>query len=212
MNREPLILVGGGGHCKSCIDVIEAEGRYSIAGIVDVREKLHRKLLGYEVIGHDNDLPALVADYGNFLITLGHLRSPAARIRLFVALKELGARLPIVISPLARVARTATLGEGSIVMHGTVVNADAKIGKNCIINTGAIVEHDAIVGDHTHISTGCTVNGECRVGTGCFVGSRSVLVQTVSVPDETMVGAGAVVTRSIADPGIYAGIPAKRIR
>ena len=57
--KEKIILIGGGGHCKSCIDVIVQEGKYRIAGIVDLPEKLHQKILGYEIISTDDDMPRL---------------------------------------------------------------------------------------------------------------------------------------------------------
>ena len=61
--NSTLILIGGGGHCKSCIDVIEMEGKYHIAGIVDVSKKLQKRILGYTIMGTDQDLPKLVEDF-----------------------------------------------------------------------------------------------------------------------------------------------------
>jgi hypothetical protein len=57
MNK--ILLIGGDGHCKSCIDVIEQEGRWKIGGIIDVKDKVGTKDCGYEIIGTDDDLPAL---------------------------------------------------------------------------------------------------------------------------------------------------------
>ena len=71
--REKIILIGGGGHCKSFIDVIEQEGKYQIAGIVDVREKIHQKILGYEIVGTDKDLPLMAKQYSSFLITIADI-------------------------------------------------------------------------------------------------------------------------------------------
>ena len=81
--KEKIILIGGGGHCKFCIDVIEQSGICKIAGIVDLPEKLHQKILGYEIIATDDDLPRLINEYKNFLITLGQIKSPEKRIRIF---------------------------------------------------------------------------------------------------------------------------------
>jgi FlaA1/EpsC-like NDP-sugar epimerase len=55
--KQKIILIGGGGHCKSCIDVIEQEGKYTIAGVVDVKEKAGQTIMGYPFIGTDDDLP-----------------------------------------------------------------------------------------------------------------------------------------------------------
>ncbi|MCK4829405.1 acetyltransferase, partial [bacterium] len=173
MNPD-IILVGGGGHCKSCIDVIEQAGTFQIAGIVDVPGKLRQKILGYEIIAIDDDLPQLVNEYENFLITIGQIKSPIKRISLFEKTKKLGGKFPVIISPLAYVSKHAKIEEGTIVMHHTLVNAGATIGKNCIINTRALIEHDACIGDHCHIATASVINGGAKIGQGTFFGSNAV--------------------------------------
>ena len=90
--KETNIPIGGDGHCKLYIDVIEQHGRFSIAGIVDILERLHEKVLGYEIIGTDGDLPLMSKQYSNFLITIGRIRSACKRIILFNRLLELGTR------------------------------------------------------------------------------------------------------------------------
>jgi len=195
--KEKIILIGGGGHCKSCIDVIEQQGEYQIAGIVDVSEKLHQKILGYEIIATDDDLTQLVNEYENFLITLGQIESPEIRIRIFKKLKELGAKLPLIISPLAYVSLHAQIDEGTIVMHQALVNAGVHIGKNCIINTKALVEHDAFIGDHCHIATSAVINGGVTVGSGTFFGSKSVSKEYVKIGTNVVVGCGEKITKNI---------------
>ena len=157
--KGKIILIGGGGHCKSCIDVIEQEGKYQIAGIVDLPEKLHEKILGYEIIATDEDLPLLAKQYSSFLLTIGQIRSADKRVLLFHRLRELGARFPVIFSPLSYVSKHASVAEGTIVMHHALVNSGAAIGKNCIINTKVLIEHNAGVEDHCHIATGAVING-----------------------------------------------------
>ena len=195
--KEKIILIGGGGHCKSCIDVIEQEGRFQIAGIVDVPEKLHQKILGYETIATDDDLPWLVNEYENFLITLGQIKSPEKRIRIFQTLKESEAKLPVIISPLAYISKHAKIEEGTIVMHYALVNAGAKIGKNCIINSRALIEHDAIIADHCHIATGAIINGGVKVGRGTFFGSNAVCKEYIEIGENTVIGCGAKIIKNI---------------
>ena len=192
-----LILIGGGGHCKSCIDVIEQEGNYRIAGIVDLPEKLHQKILGYEIIATDDDLPRLVNEYENFLITLGQIKSPEKRIRIFQTLKESGAKLPVIISPIAYVSKHAKIGAGTIIMHHALINAGAKIGSNCIINSKALIEHDATIGDHCHIATGAIINGGVKVGSGIFLGSNAVCKEYIEIGENAVIGCGAKITKNI---------------
>ena len=205
------MLVGAGGHCKSCIDVVERDGVWQVAGLVDRPARLHEKLLGYEVIATDDELQDLVARYDGFLVTVGHTRTAALRIKLYEQLKKFGALLPTIVSPLAHVSPHAHVGEGTVVMHFAAVSAAARVGTNCIINSMALVEHDAVVGNHTHVSTGARVNGECQLGAGVFVGSGAVLLQGVQVAAGTIIGAGAVVTDSISTKGTYVGCPARLV-
>lgn len=206
-----LILIGGGGHCRACIDVIEAEGKFKVAGIVDVKEKVGEKVFGYKIIGSDDDLKVLVKKYKYFLITIGQVKNFDKRLVVYTRLKKCGVNFPIIISSVARVSKYAQIGAGTIVMHQAVVNAGARLGENCIINTGAIVEHDAWIGDHSHISTGSVVNGCSKVGNKVFLGSKSVIRENLSIVDETIVGAGSVVIREITQKGTYVGQPAEKV-
>ena len=194
---QNLILIGGGGHCKSCIDVIEQEEKYRIAGIVDVPEKLHKKILGYEIIATDDDLLRLVKEYENFLITLGQIKSPEKRIRIFQTLKKSEVKLPVIISPLAYVSKHAEIGDGTIIMHHALINAGAKIGSNCIINTKALIEHDAFIADHCHIATGAVINGGVKLGSGTFFGSNAVCKEYIEIGENAVIGCGAKIIKNI---------------
>jgi len=195
--KEKIILIGGGGHCKSCIDVIELETKYTIAGIVDIKEKLHQSVLGYNIFATDNDLPDLVKKYQYFFITLGQIESPEKRIRIFQTLKESRAKLPVIISPLAYVSKHAEIGDGTIIMHNVLINAGAQIGSNCIINTKALIEHDAIIGDHCHIATGAIINGGVKVGRGTFFGSNAVCKEYIEIGENAVIGCGTKITKNI---------------
>ena len=206
MEQKNLILIGGGGHCKSVIEVAES-ANFTIIGILDRQDELGNTVLNYKVIGVDDDIQQYV-DKAEFIITVGFIKSPTLRIKLYNKVKEAGGKLATIIASTAHVSHYATLGEGTIVMHHAFVNAGAHIGNNVILNTFANIEHDAVVGNHCHISTGTIVNGDCKVGNNVFVGSQSVLANGISVCDNIIVGAGSVVRKSISEKGIYAGNPA----
>lgn len=206
MNQKNLILVGGGGHCKSVIDVAESAG-YNILGILDVHEEVGNSVLGYKVIGTDEEIPQY-AEKAEFIITVGFIKNPAIRIRIYKRIKEAGGKLATIIASTAHVSSYATLGEGTVVMHQAVVNAGVNIGDNCIINTFCNIEHDAMIGNQSHISTGAMVNGDCKVGKRVFIGSQSVLANGISVGEDIIVGAGSVVIKSITEKGVYTGNPA----
>jgi sugar O-acyltransferase (sialic acid O-acetyltransferase NeuD family) len=205
MSLPPLLLVGAGGHARACIDVIEAAEVFKIAGLVGKAEEIGAVHAGYPVIATDAELPKLVSSCHYALIVVGQLLSPDARIRLYRQLRMLGYELPSIISPLAYVSRHATLGPGTIVMHGSVVNAGATVGANCIVNTSAVIEHDVMVGDHCHISTGVILNGGVCVGKGSFVGSRCVVREGVVLGQRCVVGVGLSVRHNLSDRTRFTG-------
>lgn len=206
MMNKPLILIGGGGHCKSVIEAAESAG-YSILGVLDMPEDVGKDILSTKVIGTDDDIPQYV-DKAEFVITVGFIKNPAIRIKLYNRVKEAGGKLATIIASTAYVSKYATIGEGTVVMHHAFVNAGAKVGENVILNTFTNVEHDAVIGDQCHISTGTMINGDCKVGANCFIGSQSVLANGITIVDDIVVGAGSLVRKSISIKGIYSGNPA----
>lgn len=204
---KSLILIGGGGHCKSVIEVAESAG-YEIKGILDMPDEVGKEVLpGHKVIGTDDEIPQYV-EKCDFIITVGFIKNPTTRIKLYNKVKAAGGRLATIIASTAHVSKYAELGEGTVIMHQAFVNAGAKIGDNCIINTFVNIEHDAEVGNQCHISTGTMVNGECKIGENCFIGSQSVCANCIEIASDIIVGAGSVVRKSIRVKGIYAGNPA----
>ncbi|HUH18007.1 NeuD/PglB/VioB family sugar acetyltransferase [Albibacterium sp.] len=201
--KESIILIGGGGHCKSCIDVIEQEGKYRIAGIIDIKEKAGQTLLGYPFIGTDDDLPLLVGKYKNALITVGQIKSAVLRIKLYNYLKELNAFLPVILSPLAYLSKHALVEEGSIIMHHALINAEACIGANNIINSKVLIEHEAILGNHCHVSTSSKINGQVIIGDECFIGSGVTIANNIEIANKVIIPAGTTVFKSIKKSGIY---------
>lgn len=191
--NKNIVLVGGGGHCKSVMDVAESAG-YTILGVLDKPELVGTSVLDYKVIGTDDDMPQYV-DKAEFVITVGQIKSSALRRKLAQMVKAAGGKLATIIASDAYVSKYATIGEGTVVMHKAVVNAGAKIGTNCIINAMANIEHDVKVGDFCHVSTGVMANGEVKIGDDAFIGSGSVIHQCVTIEHNSVIPAGSVVKK-----------------
>lgn len=210
--KKPILLVGGGGHCISCIDVIEHSGEYEIIGILDLPEKVGSKVLNYPVIGTDDDIENFIEKCQDFLITVGQIKSSNVRQKLSAKVKTAGGRLPVIISPNAHVSKHAVVDEGTIIMHHVLVNAGAKVGKGCIVNSKALIEHEAVIGDFSHISTAACINGQVNIGSNSFIGSNTVVGNNLSIAENTLVAAGSQVLKNITAPGVYIGNPLRKIR
>lgn len=179
--KEKIVLLGGGGHCHSVIDVIEQENKYEIIGIIDKKELIGSDILGYKIIACDDDLKKIYKTCKNTIITVGQIESNTIRVKLFNKLKKIGFNLPVIISPLAYVSKHSSIDEGTIIMHHSLVNANAKIGKNCIVNTKALIEHDVVIEDNCHISTASVINGGVVVKANSFFGSNATSKQAIEI-------------------------------
>ena len=182
---ENILIIGSGGHATSCIDVIESENRFKIAGII-TNEKIHN-FNGYQILGMDSDLPDLRKKFNNVLIGIGQLKDPKKRKNIFNLLKKLDYNLPTIIAPTSYVSKRSVILEGTIIMHNAFVNSNVKIGNNCIINSHANIEHDVKIEDNCHISTGAMINGNCIIESGSFIGSNATLHQNINIKKNSII-------------------------
>ena len=205
MSKLKLLLIGAGGHARSCIDVIEQEGKFQISGLIGLDKEVGTFVNGYEVIGTDADLTKLANKISYSLITVGQIASPELRIKLHEKTIGLGFTAVKISSPTAYISPTAQIGIGTIIMHGAIVNSKVKIGNNCIINSRTLLEHDTQVSDNCHISTGAVLNGGVYVGEGCFIGSGSLVKECVSIGPHSVIGIGSVVRNNLENKSFVKG-------
>lgn len=206
--KDKVLIYGASGHGKVIIDIVEREGGYKIAGLLDDDLAIKgRDFCGYPVLGgldlrnkggyHDCKLILAIGDN-------------QARKKLWGKLKELGYELArAAIHPSAQIAEDVVLGAGTVIMANVAINSGARIGENAIVNTGATVDHDCVIGDFSHVSPGVHLAGNVEVGELAHIGIGASVVQGVRVGRNCVVGAGAAVTQDIPDNVTAVGVPAK---
>lgn len=206
MIKKKIVLIGSGGHARSCIQVIEELEEFSISGLIGLPNEVDSEQFGYKVIGSDSDLPAIRKSIEHAVITVGQILNPEIRLNLFEKVDAAGFVLPTIISKSAQISSHATIGKGCMIMNGVIINSGAQIGQNCIINTRALIEHDVVVGDHSHVSTGVIVNGDTRIGSKTFIGSGSIIRNGLVIGDNCLVGMGTVVVKNLKNNSRKIGI------
>ena len=186
---EKIILIGGGGHCKSVIDVIREEGKFEIAGILDSNIPIGSSLLDIKILGDDSLIKNLANEYNNFHITVGQLQTSNVRRKISNLLLENGAIIPNIISPYSHISSFSKLGIGITILHRVTIQAESEIGDFCILNDHALIEHDVKIGKYCHIATSATINGNVTIEDDVFIGSGAVVVQGSKIKSETFVKA-----------------------
>lgn len=211
-----IVLIGGGGHCKSILDTLNSSFDYEDIFISDPRLKLGTEINGAIVAGGDEVLPELLnqgVKYAFVTIgSVGNRESIELRRDLYCKAKALGYQIPNVIDRTAIVSESAKLSEGIFIGKRAVVNADVDLGTMAIINTGAIVEHECVVGGFSHISIGVVLAGGVNIGDNTFIGAGTTVIQDLYIGKNSVIGAGALVNKCVPDNCKAVGIPVRIIK
>lgn len=205
--RRKIVLIGGGGHCKSVLDTLTALGTYSEIFVTDKEAVTDLQFPGVKFAGSDDALPGLFRDgVREAFLSIGSITSSKIRQQARGRARDIGFDFPSIIDPSARISSTADIGKGVFIGKGAIVNAGVRIGDFAIINTGSIIEHDCRVGEFTHVAVGAVVCGKADMGSDVFVGANATVIQGVKVGRKSVIGAGSVVLRDVPENGRAVGV------
>lgn len=202
---KEVIIIGAGGHAKVIADIVLRSGD-AVLGFLDDNPDRQSEICGIPVLGS-------VADYSKYLhaeFVVG-IGNASVRRKIIEMMEDVN--FYTAVHPTAVISSMdVTIGKGTVIMANAVVNPDTWIGDHCIINTAAVIEHDNHIGNYAHISVGAKLAGTVSIGEETWVGIGATVSNNISICDGCMIGAGAVVVSSIEEPGIYAGVPARRLK
>ena len=205
MSRK-LVVLGGGGHARVCLDILLADGGWEIVGcLAPTAPDPAASLAPY--LGRDGALPQLQA--GGVTHAFVAIGDNLTRGQKITEVRAQGLQLASAISRFSVISPHARLGVGVAVMPGAVVNVGAVVADGVIINTGAVVDHDCHLGAAAHIAPGVSLAGGVRIGEGAFMGVGSCAIPGVSVGEWAVVGAGAVVVHDVNPHSTVVGVPAR---
>lgn len=192
-----MYLYGASGHAKVICDIVEAMGK-PIQGFFDDNEKIS-EFRGFPVNQtYSGESPIIISIGNNF-------------IRKKIA-ETIQSEFGVAIHPAAIISKYATIGIGTVVMQGCIIQSESHIGKHCIINTGSSIDHECIVDDYVHISPHATLCGNVHVGEGTWIGAGSTIIQGIRIGRWCIIGAGSVVTKDIPDGYMAVGNRCKLIK
>ena len=186
-----LILIGGGGHASSCLEIIEQYKNYKIIGIIEKKKDFNN--IDYTYLGDDKSLKDLKEKYSYAAICIGQIKSHIPRLNIYNKLINLKFNLPNFISKNTILSSKSTLGISNFIMSNVFLNRNVNVGNNNIINTGSIIEHDSTIGNNCHISTGSIINGNVTIEDNVFIGSGSVVYHNTTIKKNSIIPAGTII-------------------
>ncbi|MFW3505750.1 acetyltransferase [Aerococcus viridans] len=201
MNTQ-LVIIGAGGHAKVCYEIAESMNQWSEITILDDKpENDFFKISG--PISTFIDYPD-----ADFFVAIG---SNDVRRRFYEMIIEKQYNLATLIHPNSTISKSTQISDGTVIMPGVIINSSTVVGKGVIFNTAATADHDNVINDYVHISPGSHLAGNVVIGKNSWIGLGANLINNIIIEDNIIIGAGSLVLKNLEEPGIYYGIPAKRI-
>jgi len=210
---EDIVIIGSSGHAKVIIDIVNQEGKYNVAGLLDRYRNANETTLGYRILGKEEDLPELKKTHSlkGAIVAIGDnfIRSKVAAL-----IRKICPDLPFVcaIHPRASIGRDVTIGEGTVIMAGVSINPCSSVGRFCILRTNSSLDHDSTMEDFASLAPGAMTGGNCRIGEYSAISIGSVLIHGVQIGKQSVIGAASLVMKPIESFVVAYGTPAKVIR
>lgn len=196
MAATKLYIYGASGHGLVCADIARSLGYEELIFIDDDENK---------GLKFEPNLPKF-----DIFIAIGDNKT---RKQISQKVQKCGFNCISLIHSSAIISPSACISKSNVViMPNVIVNAKAKIEDGVILNSGCVVEHECFVGEFSHISVGAKLAGNVSIGKECFLGVGSCVLPNLSLCDEAVLAAGAVMIKNIEQKGVFAGVPAKKIK
>lgn len=200
IDKNSVIIYGGGGHAKMCIDIIKQTRTHSIIGVVDDKLAVQTKVLDVPVIGTIGAIDLLIKKGLQFAVLgIGGVLTKGVRKKVFLRLKKMDLHIPNIIHPSSSVESSATIGEGNQIMQGAIIGSNVQIGDNCIINSGSIISHDAVIGNNVHIAPGAIIAGGVVIKDDTTIGMGCTIFLGLTIGKNVMILNGVNVFQNIKD-------------
>ncbi len=120
-------------------------------------------------------------------------------------------RFETVIHPRAYVSPQSSVGRGSVILGGTMVGVDVRIGNWVTLLQNVTLSHDDVVEDCCIVTCGATCSGRVQIGYNCFIGTNVAIVDGARVGRRCLIGAGALIRHDVPDGEIWVGNPGRRL-
>lgn len=200
LNNTSVVIFGGGGHAKMCIDIVRQEGLYNIVGILDDNLSNNTKVFSIPVLGDKTVLETLINNgLKNIILGVGGVLSKGLREQLFAMLKQKQLHIPTIIHPSASLEPSVIYGEGNQIMQGAIVGSNVTIGRNCIINSGSIISHDTNIGDNVHIAPGAIIGGGVTIKDNTIIGMGCTIFLGITIGKNVIIKNGLHIFSNIQD-------------
>lgn len=208
-----IVIIGASGHGGMILDCIEKEGRYKVLGFLDSFKKKGTKLNGYEILGSEQDLPALIDKFNLYGAILA-IGNNWTRKRVAEKISIIAPNLVFVTSihPSAIIGKDVEIGQGTVIMPGAIINTNSRVGDFCIVNTNSSLGHDGNMQNFSSIASGVCTGGNLFLGRFSAISLGANVIEYITIGEHSVIGAGSLVVQNVKSYLVVYGSPARTIR
>ncbi|WP_234958792.1 acetyltransferase [Sporanaerobacter sp. PP17-6a] len=203
-NMSKIMILGAGGHGKVVAEIAKLMNKWDEIVFLDDNKSLH-EVNSYKVIGTLSDYLIYKDRYQYAFVAIGDNK---LRLKLIKNMMKNGISIPILRHPFTSISDNCKIGQGTVIMAGSIINTNSIIGKGCIINTSSSIDHDCILEDGVHVSPGVHIGGTVHIGKFSWICIGSSIINNITVGNNVVVASGSTVTKNVPDNVMIAGVPA----
>lgn len=200
-----IIIIGASGHGKVLADIAQKMNQWEEIYFLDDNGSV-KEIIGFNVLGKVAEA-FKYRETADFIVGIG---DNSIRQKIQEELFENNFSIATLIHPNATIGMDVSIGVGTVIMAGVVINSSTKIGNGCIVNTSSSIDHDNLLADYVHISPGVRTGGTVEIGKGSWVGIGSTIINNIGIVEKSIVGAGSLVTIDLLQSATYFGVPARK--
>ncbi len=208
------MIVGSSHLARLVIDLVEAWKGCEVSGLVNCRLPAGTTLSRHKLLGSADEIPALLErerpDGCVVAIEDNQMREQTVSRILRLAPNM---KFPSLVHQTVQIGKSAAIGCGTIIGPGTVVNADARVGRFCWFEGNSSLGHESVVADFVSIAQDVATGGNVKIGWGAAIGLGVIVVHGVSISERARISEGELVLEDVAgaDDGFVVR-PARRNR
>ena len=213
MTSEKLLIIGASGHAKVVIDIVQKEKKHTIVGLIASTNEIGKVVMGHTVIATETDLPQIMQQHPDCSLFIA-VGDNWMRHQIYERISTLlpNATFATLIHPSAQIAAEVTIGQGTVVMAGSIINSCSNIGDFVIVNTKSSIDHDNNLGSYSSLAPNATTGGNVSIGDFTAISISATVKHGIQIGKHVVVGAGSIVLKNIEDGMVAYGTPAKNIR
>ena len=201
-----ILLFGSGGYSNVVTDTLERK-KIKIIGYLDIKKNQKSKLKYLGNISENIKLIKNKKTKGFIAIGNNYIRK-----NVYNEINKINKNFnwETIIDPSCIISNKTKIGNGSIIIAGTTINSNVKIGKQCIVNTNNSIDHDNVIDDFSSTGPSVKTGGTVKIGSLSHIGISSTIKNNVEIGSNTIIGSFSFVNKKCLSNNLYLGIPAKR--